>query len=172
MAWLPLYRGSKHNLKLVAFTVLDDADAETFGEWTWKLKDGRYAVRYSGKGGTSTFRTHRLHREILGLPPKRTSADGREGDHVDGDTLNNRRSNLRVVTHQENMENQRPNRGTSSRYRGVHWNKERRKWHVQVEAAGERHYLGLFDTEQEAADAASDFRLQHMPFTNEDRRIA
>lgn len=65
----------------------------------WKLVDG-YA--YDSKHGW-------LHRLVVGLPPFRQSRAEMCCDHIDRDRLNNKRDNLRIVTHAENMRNRRPN---------------------------------------------------------------
>lgn len=85
----------------------------------------------------------RLHRFIMDAP------DDASVDHVDGDGLNNRRSNLRLAVGHAQRANTRAGRGTSSRYKGVAWSKSGRKWQAQIK----RTYLGSFDTEVAAARA-------------------
>ena len=94
------------NLTLGLVAVVDDEDYEWLNKWKWSaLQAGPnrfYAVRgINNKGKTKTFL---MHREILKL--KR--GDGKEVDHVDRDSLNNQRSNLRIVTRKENCANRRP----------------------------------------------------------------
>lgn len=138
--------------------LVDEADFVRLGHlpWTW---DGRY-VRRRGDVGTVY-----LHREILGL----ARGEAGRGDHFDGDHLNNRRSNLRVVTDQGNGENKSGWRGASSAHRGVSWDKRKGSWRAQVTLRGVNHWLGNFEDEGEAARAASEFRAKHMPDTNERR---
>ena len=108
-----------------------------------------YATRGVGRaGGGRTLRA--LHHDVLGLsfenPP--------EVDHIDGDGLNNRKENLRIVTRAENLQaKQRKSVGCSSRFRGVTWNKHLKKWQAQVEFNKKNHYVGLFNNEIEAAKA-------------------
>jgi len=98
-------------------------------------------------------RTISLHRFITSAPA------GFEVDHWDHDGLNNRRSNLKVVTTSVNQLNRR---GPSSRSKtgilGVSWNVAHRKFRAQVRIAGKEHYLGGFSTKEEAADALRKFR--------------
>lgn len=68
-------------------------------------------------------------------------------DHIDGNPLNNRLDNLRVITHRKNVN--RTKRGTS-KYTGVRWHKAHQKWRAEIKANGKQHHLGQFDTEQEA----------------------
>jgi len=88
-------------------------------------------------------------------------------DHINGNKLDNRRSNLRIVTPAENAQNRRLNRDNKSGYRGVSWHKGRESWQAHAKLAGHQHYLGLFDDPREAARVAAAFRAQHMPFSAE-----
>lgn len=87
-------------------------------------------------------------------------------DHENRNPLDNRRSNLRVVSTAENAQNQ-DSRGGSSRHRGVVWDKTRNKWRAQAVLNGRCHNLGRFSNEEEAAVAASRFRAKHMPFSED-----
>lgn len=71
-------------------------------------------------------------------------------DHVNGvrDPLT-----LRLATHAENVRYQSVVRGGSSRFKGVSWNKSKRKWQAQIMKDGKRQYLGYFVCEKEAAAA-------------------
>jgi len=148
-----------------AWSIIDDEDAH-LAAYRWCLHHAGYAKRQA-PNGNGQKRTVLLHRAILGL----VQDDGREGDHIDGDRLNNRRANLRAVTHAENSQNRASQPGTS-RYRGVSWSEWTHSWQVQVAVNGRVFYLGRFADEDEAARVASEGRLLLMPFTNEDRMIA
>lgn len=74
-------------------------------------------------------------------------------DHIDGDILNNHVSNLRWVTQQENCMNQCSTRGSSSRHRGVYWDKATSKWRATIRLDGRLKNLGRFNDEEEAAHA-------------------
>lgn len=82
----------------------------------------------------------------MGKPP----LPGLQIDHIDGDGLNNRRTNLRWATQSQNFANRRPMEGTS-KFKGV--SRFRRKWQVKVKLNRESHWVGLFDDEVEAAKA-------------------
>lgn len=108
------------------------------------------------------MRSERLHRVILGLGPK----DNVEIDHINRDRLDNRRCNLRILDRQRNAQNV-PARGGSSQFRGVTWDKNRRKWVAQANHEQRHIFLGRFDSEQAAADAAARFRELHMPYSTD-----
>lgn len=84
----------------------------------------------------------RLHRHILRLK----KGDPRFGDHINGDCLNNRRSNLRIVTVTENARNAKPYKNNTSGYRGVFWHKREKKWRARLK----RKDLGAYNTPEEA----------------------
>jgi hypothetical protein len=93
-----------------------------------------------------------MHRELLGLEP----GDPLQCDHINRDRLDNRRANLRIVTSAANNTNL-GSRGGTSKYRGVHWNKDRHAWHAQARLNGHARYLGLFPLEDDAARAVNSF---------------
>ncbi len=92
----------------------------------------------------------RLHRLVSGL---RSASRKWEPDHLNGDKLDNRKANLRVGGRPENARNKNKLTGCSSRYRGVTYQRNARKWAAQLHVSGERCYLGLFFNEEDAARA-------------------
>lgn len=87
-----------------------------------------------------------MHREIMGL----SIGDQREVDHINGNRLDNRRCNLRLATHEQNMHNARRRKDNSSGFKGVSWKVRDRKWYAAIEISGKRIHLGVFDTAEEA----------------------
>lgn len=72
-------------------------------------------------------------------------------DHVDGDKLNNRVENLRIITNRENCN--RKHLKSSSKYVGVCWHKPYNKWKSRIAINGKRKHLGYFDNELDASNA-------------------
>jgi hypothetical protein len=109
-------------------------------------------------GGRQDSRTILLHRLVLGL----SHGDPREGDHINGRVLDDRRENLRIVEHQRNIAHQaiRNGKGTSA-FRGVSWNRDRKSWVAYSSLSGKRKALGYFPTETDAASAVAQFRRDH-----------
>lgn len=89
-----------------------------------------------------------MHRLILGLSDPAT-----EGEHRDGDGLNNRRNNLRVATHPQNCKNQRKRVTNTSGFVGVHWHARLRKYRARITVNYQRISVGCFDSAEEAARA-------------------
>jgi len=71
-------------------------------------------------------------------------------DHIDGNRLNNRLSNLREATHAENQRNIGLKRNNKSGFKGVYWNKTVEKWHAQINWNGKRIHLGFFEKAKDA----------------------
>jgi hypothetical protein len=150
-------RGRDGGIRAVA--IVDVADAEVVLAHRWNLADG-YASRSFREGGV--VKTELLHRFLMGLRP----GDARQVDHRNLDRLDCRRANMRVVTKAQNQQNLAAGGvpGTSSRYRGVSWNKATGRWRAQAKVAGRKHWLGDFHDEDEAGRVAAAFRAAHMPF--------
>jgi hypothetical protein len=145
-----------------AYVLVDPADHEWLTQWRWSLSHG-YARRDERRAGKR--RVVYLHRAILGLE----RGDPRHVDHRNRDPLDCRRANLRIAQrgHKDNQQNQTPQVGRTSRYRGVCWNKRERKWAAQAGLDGKHHHLGWYADEHKAAAVAAAFRAEHMPFSEE-----
>jgi hypothetical protein len=76
-----------------------------------------------------------------------------EIDHIDGDSLNNNRSNLRAATRAQNSQNRSKQKNNASGIKGVSLDKRRSKWLAQIQSDGTHYYLGRFDTKEDAAEA-------------------
>ncbi len=125
--------------------LIDDEDFERVNQYKWHaLRDSHGTTWYARHVTPNPTRVLLLmHRLIVNAP------FGMEVDHVNGDGLDNRRANLRICTHSENVCNQRKTHGTS-RYKGVSWHKDTGKWQAQIKVNGRGMYLGCFTTEEEA----------------------
>lgn len=73
-------------------------------------------------------------------------------DHINGVKLDNRRDNLRKVSAYENSANS-AKKSKKNQYKGVTWSRASKKWVAQVSHNYTYHYLGMFETEEEAANA-------------------
>lgn len=128
-----------------AYATVDDADFEALSKYSWCFSNTGYAVRGTMKGGES--RIYLMHREILGAKPDE------EIDHVDGNRLNNQRSNLRLCSSAENKHNRGKSKNNTSGYKGVHWNKQNGKWRSRIMVNRRVYHLGFFENSEDAAKA-------------------
>jgi len=84
--------------------------------------------------------------------------ENHEADHINGDGWDNRRSNLRIVTKEQNRQNKRKQTGDyTSKFKGVYsperGRASKKPWRAQIGVEGGSKYLGSFKTEYEAAEA-------------------
>ena len=149
IAFVPLTKGF--------VSIIDSADAELVGQFNWYARTGiretPYAIRVDQRGEKNLHIG--LHRMLLN-PPK-----GLHVDHVDGNGLNNRRSNLRVATPAENQRNRGLHINNTSGYKGVGWDKQRGKWLAQIELSGKTTRLGRYATKELAHAAYCEAAKMH-----------
>lgn len=131
---------------------IDDEDYELVSQYRWYVREapgtatkrpvGPYAVAVFSRNGSTTSIT--MHALIMGR---------RYIDHIDHDTLNNQRYNLRPATSSQNGQNQRPQIGRTSQYKGVHWAAHNNRWLAKIKLNGRVRSLGGFVSELGAAYA-------------------
>ncbi len=132
------------------FALVDRRDYGRISQFKWTLLKRRgqtqYAYRKSSRRDPGGRKTVYMHREILGVLATV------QVDHINHNGLDNRRSNLRVCDSRLNAANARK-AGSTSRFRGVSWDKSRQKWAAQIRANGRKTNLGRFHNERSAAHA-------------------
>jgi hypothetical protein len=128
-------------------TVVDDDDYEWLSKYKWCAnvkKGGVYAYRTEEVDGTKTGVY--MHRQILDIHRRKDV----EGDHVSGDTLDNRRPNLRAVTHAQNMINQKMRSDNTPGVKGVDYVKKDKCYRARVHRNGSEIVVGYAKTLEEA----------------------
>ena len=125
------------------FTLVDDKDFEEFSEHRWYRTKICRVVRcvWVEKKMITIY----MHRAITKVKK------GQDVDHINHNPLDNRRSNLRLCTKSQNQHNQQPRKGCSSKYKGVSWNKQNKKWTASIRLNGKHKNLGHFYNEIFAA---------------------
>ena len=125
--------------------LVDDDDREFINGFKWYPHTGGYAIAY--KNNLYIY----MHRLIL------NSEKGVLVDHINKNKLDNRRSNLRPVTRSQNLFNSSGQKHRKSKYKGVFYAKQNRKWCAQISYyKSKRKGLGYFLTEEAAALAYND----------------
>jgi len=164
-ALIPLYR---RDGTVCGHALVDVADAAWLGQWRWGMvysgptRAHLSALRYESLGD-KRWRRIRMHRAIMGLSPAHD--DDLEVDHINHDALDNRRSNLRVVTHAQNLQNRKRGYRQSSSERGVRLHNG--GWVAEAKLDGHQRHIGRFPTEEEAIAAVRYWRATNMPFSPE-----
>lgn len=140
---IPLTQG-KH-------AIVDLENFERLSQWSWYFH-GFYAVRKPYNANGKCFMMHRL---IINAP------EDMYVDHINGNGLDNRRSNLRLCTHTQNCMNSLRRKNKTSKYKGVSWSKEKEKWAVYISYYKKHSFVGRYDTEIEAALAYNEAALKY-----------
>lgn len=140
MKQIPLTKGK--------FALVDVEDFDYLSQWKWhatKGNSGYYAVR-AERAGKGKQRTVSMARTIMKVTDWHINVD-----HINGDTLDNQKHNLRACSRQQNTCNRKSATGSSSKFIGVSLFRESGRWKAQIQKHGKRIYLGLYDTEESAA---------------------
>lgn len=98
---------------------------------------------------TIDYKKWKMHRYIFHL--RGIETEGMEVDHINGDTLDNRFANLRLVNSRQNKQNSIPRTDAFSKYKGVGWRAQRKCWRAYITINGKMKHLGSYRTEEEAA---------------------
>lgn len=122
--------------------IFDEADRKALSAMSWRVRRDAERPYVVSKGAKTVI----AHRFLTGALP------GEKVDHINGNTLDNRRANLRRCTNAQNIRNSRKYRsGSVSQYKGV--TTSRGQWRAQICCDYKKYNLGTFATEEEAAMA-------------------
>ena len=140
MKYIPLTQGKQ--------AIVDDEDYPELIKHKWYYKVNRkvypgYAIRayYIGK----KQKVIRMHRFLLKISGKE------RGDHRNGNTLDNRKENLRICTQGDNTRNSVKRKDTDNIYKGIHFVKNRNKWIARIQFNYKRIHSGYFNNPEDAA---------------------
>lgn len=162
-AFLDLFMSETRTISLSQglVTVVNDEDYEYLMIWTWhaiKSDDGsmrgaRLRSRSERRRDTAKGRMVWIHRAIMVPEP------GMVVDHINHNTLDNRRCNLRVCTVEQNMQNKRVTGNGTSIYKGVY--RDYGKWIAHISTGNRHTRLGQFDNQVDAALAYNKAAAEH-----------
>jgi len=138
------------NLTKNMIAIVDEEDYEWLNQYKWCVAKGSdnkcYAVRRNKNLKPNKIR---MHREIMNLQHD----NNLEVDHINGDTLDNRKSNLRICIHKDNLRNRKIQSNNTSGFNGVSFTKRENKWRSYIVIDQKQKSLGSFDSKEEAAKA-------------------
>lgn len=123
--------------------IVDDDDYQELSKHKWYFDGRRYAKRdtwVNGKKGKSLF----MHRVVAETPPNLFT------DHINMNTLDNRKNNLRICTKSQNMHNRGPQSNNTSGYKNIYWAKDKQKWTVEIKLEGKKYHIGRWSSLNEA----------------------
>lgn len=135
------------NSQEIARALIDVEDVDTVKEYKWYLKKEGY-VYYAKE-------SIRLHRLIM---------DAQEDeivDHINGDKLDNRKSNLRICTQQQNSCNNKKRKNNSSGTTGVYYSSKLSKWYSQITVNRKTIFLGYYNNAEDAIQARKDAETEY-----------
>ena len=118
---------------------------------TFNTSDKKRLYYASKTIGGRSGKKWKMHRLIMQL--RKVNIDGYEIDHINGDTLDNRFSNLRIATSGQNKTNRDVRSDSKSGFKGVEFQKQNKNWCAYICHDGKKRHLGVFDTADDAAIA-------------------
>lgn len=133
--------------------LVSDEDYEWLILWKWHYSAGM-AV-HNGPKARGRQPKCLMHRLIMDAPA------GMVIDHINHDTLDNRRCNLRICTHAENIRNGLRPKNNTSGFKGVFWERCANRWRARATLDGQSYHLGLFRDPADAARAYDAFVREH-----------
>ena len=140
--------GHKNGSRIRGYVIVDDEDFERLNKYSWCLfSSSRHFINYASRGIRKNGKTKgvSMHRFILNAPK------GMEVDHINGNGLDNRKENIRICSHAENMRNQKMRKNNISGLRGVCWDKKKKEWGANIYLNYKQIRLGSFSDMKDAA---------------------
>lgn len=145
-----IIKSDTHGDKIV---LIDSDDFDKIKKYKWFVsKNSNYIVAHDKLNHAKTIY---LHRFIMDCPKDM------QVDHINNDTLDNRKENLRICTQFENSKNQRKHKNNTSGYKGVSWAKKENKWIASIRIDGKKVRLGGREDLNEAILLYNEAAIKH-----------
>lgn len=140
VAWVALSRG--------LWAIIDAEDVHKVEGVKWSAKGrGRHVYACAAQSHAPKLGGTHMHRVVVGNPPDM------EVDHIHESRRDNRKGELRVCAHAENLRNRGKTAANTSGYKGVSFDKKKRKWSAKIRKDYRQMFLGYFDDKEAARDA-------------------
>lgn len=155
----------KYGMKEILISTNDLQKVKDYtGTWCvqWRNKVKNFYCLTNVKRNKKSFSIY-LHRYLMSCPEEL------QVDHINHDTLDNGKENMRVVTHAQNNQNRKgPQENKKSAGGiGVSWDKRKQKRKVGYRIRGKRKHVGYFKDIKEANRASLEARKTHMPYSQQ-----
>lgn len=152
------------------YAIIDIEDYSYVAPYNWSVNKGRYAHRrfhigYDSEKRRSVYRSLMMHRFILEIHGIKVP-NGMETDHINGDSTDNRRENLRVVTKSQNRMNRPMFKNNTHGNKGISWRTQIEKWESRIDIDKKRIHLGWFSRRADALKAYNDAAKKHFGIYN------
>jgi hypothetical protein len=144
MKTIPLTQGQ--------FAIVDDEDFEELNKYKWCAIKRAYTF-YAKRDVNG--RLIAMHRIILHCK------EGLEVDHINGNGIDNRKENIRVCTKINNLRNRKRRTDSFCKYKGVYFNKRRKRWNAYITVDRKRISLKTFSNPIDAAIAYNTFAIKY-----------
>ena len=136
--------------------LIDDEDYERVMYYTWRINNGYVITNTKIKDNQEKLRFNlKLHRLVLNLK----KGDGLIVDHINGNRLDNRKKNLRLVNHIQNARNRKVQKDNASGYKGVF--RSGKKYRARISVNNKLYNLGTYSTKEEAAKKYNEAALKY-----------
>ena len=131
--------------------LIDDEDYDLVSQYKWCAQWNPHTKSYYAKTNIrkvdGTWTMLHMHRLIM------NAKKGEQVDHINHNTIDNRKENLRLCTNSQNQHNQGKRVNNTSGCKGITWHKRDKRWQAQIKLNGKNIHLGLFLTPEEAYEA-------------------
>lgn len=123
----------------------DLEDYEKIKDVYWRITNVGYVV------GRKDSKIVLMHRIVMDAPDYKNQK--LDVDHINHCTVDNRKNNLRLISHQQNLMNQKLSCNNKCKHKGIYYDKERNKWRAEIKFNQKKYRLGRFNTIEEAIEA-------------------
>lgn len=140
--------------------LVDDEVYDYLNRFTWRIEGNkrhfRYALSYKRNSPVS-YKQIKMHRCIMGVFDPAILVD-----HINGNTLDNRKENLRTCTRRENCRHRtKLAKNNTSGIHGVYWHTEKKKWQAKIKVNYKHKHLGYFITKEDAGRARKEAEIKY-----------